>query len=501
MIKSVFIKYILVFLVILIASFTILAAVISSGITRNSIEAKKISMEIAANIAKQHVEMSFNNSKFISFYDYALSEKDNLSNRLLGYSNLTEDSLIIIADLNGNIIITTPMSSVYLTKDSINTEIIQNILNSNSTPNSVDNSFQTLNGVFNKRHIMFTQVLKSNKGEAYGVLFFCSPSVYDKYFVERLIKNIILSCLWILVASLVILYFITEKIVSPVREMSKAAKSFAGGRFDVRVPVKGISDEIGELASAFNNMAAALADNEETQRSFLASVSHDLRTPMNSIGGFVDGILDGTIPPEEHVKYLNTVSAETKRLARLVSSLFEITKMQSGEIKFIRKNFDICEMARNALIFLEKKIEAKNLEIEFNCDEDNMYIFADSDATRRILDNLLENAIKFTPEKGLLRINITNGGKERDKKILISVYNTGAGIPAEDLPSVFDRFFKSDRSRGLDKSGAGLGLFIVKTIIEAHDEKIWVTSEYEKDCDFTFTMQKSPESAVKHRSA
>jgi signal transduction histidine kinase len=238
-------------------------------------------------------------------------------------------------------------------------------------------------------------------------------------------------------------------------------------------------------------MAASLASHEETQRMFLANVSHDLRTPMTSIKGFVEQILDGTIPQEDHEQYLTIVLSETKRLVRLVSSLFEITKIQAGDRNFNKISFDICEETRHAIIFSAQDIEAKNLEFEFASDEDNINVTADPDAIRQILDNLVGNAIKFAPEKGIVKINIEN--KEKEKKVYVSVYNTGTGIPAEDIPFVFDRFYKSDRSRGIDKSGAGLGLFIVKTIIDAHKEKIKINSEYGKYCEFVFTLQKSVE--------
>jgi len=324
-----------------------------------------------------------------------------------------------------------------------------------------------------------------------------SESVATDSFVNQIINTVILNCLWVLAAAMVIVYFITEKTISPVRAMSRAAKSFELGRFDVRVPVKG-RDEVGELAVAFNNMAASLSINDETQRTFLANISHDLRTPMTTIAGFIEGILDGTIPDDQHKYYLNIVFAETNRLARLVKTMFEITRIQSGERTFNKKNFDVCEMARLVLITLEQKIEDKKLDVEFLFDNEKTYVFADADAIHQVLQNLCENAIKFTPENGLIRINIADTG-DRDKKILVSVFNTGTGIAAGDIPFLFNRLYKTDRSRGLDKTGVGLGLFIVKTIIDAHEEKIWVNSEYEKNCEFTFTLQKIHETNIKYR--
>jgi signal transduction histidine kinase len=434
-------------------------------------DAKENSMESAANLARRHIESTGN---------YLAAE-------LSAYSDLTEDSLIIIADTSGGIIVSTPLPHDYLEKNHISKDIISNILHHGK----IDHRFQTLDNLFSSRHLIYALPVHTPTGEIFGVLFFCSSSTVEYTFVNQVITTIILSCLWVLVAAMVIVYFITEKIVSPVRDMSKAAKSFALGHFDARVPVTSNRDEIGELAEAFNNMAASLEVNEERQRDFFSNVSHDLRTPMTSISGFVNSILDGTIPPDKHEHYLTIVSAETDRLKRLVYTLFDITKIEAGERKFNKTNFDVCETARLVLISLEKKIDEKNLEIEFECDGEDknakIYVYADSDAIHQILQNLLENAIKFTPEKGFVRINIADAGD----KAQISVYNTGEGIPSDDLPYVFDRFYKSDRSRGLDKTGAGLGLFIVKRIIDAHEEKIRVASEQDKYCEFIFTLRKT----------
>jgi len=428
--------------------------------------------------------------EFGQFVNYSI---DDLPQGLLTFTEPTEDAFILVTDLSGKILVTSPLSPLHLKKDNISKEIMDNAL----YKDSIDN-YQTLDGLFVARHYVFFQRLISKNGDLYGVLFYCSTS-YSNPFLDPMINAIILTCLWILVATMIIMYFITDKIVAPVREMSKAARSFALGKFDARVPVKGNRDEIGELADAFNKMAASLAINEETQRAFVANVSHDLKTPMTSIAGYVDGILAGAIPPDQHEYYLNIVSTETRRLARFVTALLDLSRLQAGERKLTRTTFDVCEMARQSIIFLGHKIDEKHVELEFDCDEDNIYVSADSVAIRQILDNLIENAIKFTPEKGLIKVNIANGDDEKEKKALISVYNTGTGIPAEDIPFVFDRFYKSDRSRGLDKTGMGLGLSIVKTLIDAHEENIWLDSEYEKYCKFTFTLQKVRETNAKQK--
>jgi signal transduction histidine kinase len=242
---------------------------------------------------------------------------------------------------------------------------------------------------------------------------------------------------------------------------------------------------VAELATAFNHMAESLNNYDEMRNTFMSNVSHDLRTPMTSISGFIDGILDGVIPPEKHEYYLQLVSTEVKRLSRLVASLLDLSRIQAGERKFSMAPFDVCEMGREILISFENKINEKQLDVSFECDEDKMSVLADRDAIYQVFYNLCDNAVKFSSEGGLLRISLR---KLKNRKILVSVYNEGQGISEEDLPRVFDRFYKSDKSRGLNKSGVGLGLFISKTITEAHGEKIWADSELGRYCCFNFTL-------------
>jgi len=304
--------------------------------------------------------------------------------------------------------------------------------------------------------------------------------------LEAMNKTIIMSSLWLMLAALIAVYFISERLVSPIRDMSRASKEFAAGHFDVRVPVNG-NDEVSDLAEAFNNMADSLQHSEQTKQIFLSNVSHDLRTPMTTISGFIDGILDGAIPPEKHNYYLEVIASEVRRLSRLVNKLLDITKIQAGERKFNMAPFDICEQAREIIISSEQRLEDKKLDVQFNADRDNMYVNADRDAIHQILYNLCDNGIKFAREGGVYEISIRESGN----KVVVSVYNEGDGIPETDLPYVFDRFYKSDKSRGLDKTGVGLGLYIARTIIEAHKEKIWAESEYGKWCRFTFTLPKT----------
>ena len=290
-----------------------------------------------------------------------------------------------------------------------------------------------------------------------------------------------------MLAAFVAVYFITKKVTGPLKSISNAAKKFASGQFNVRVEVRG-KDEVAELATTFNNMAQSIDKYETMRNTFMANVSHDLRTPMTTISGFIDGIMAGAIPPEKHEYYLGIIASEVRRLSRLVASLLDISRIQAGDRKFVMAPFDACEMARQILISFEQKIDAKRLDVEFECSEDSMYVKADRDAIYQVLYNICDNAVKFSNERGKFSINLAY---TRDKKVEITIYNEGIGIPAEDLPYVFERFFKSDKSRGIDKMGVGLGMYITKTIMEAHGERIRAESEHGKYCRFILTLPRT----------
>ena len=302
--------------------------------------------------------------------------------------------------------------------------------------------------------------------------------------VDMVVRIIVMTSLWVMVIAMVCVYFLTERSVTPLRNMSKAAKKFAQGDFSTRIEVKG-RDEIAQLADSFNNMAQQLDKFEDTRKTFLVNVAHDLRTPMTTIGGFVDAIRDGSIPEEKQPYYLTLISDEVKRLSRLVSQLLDISRIEAGDRKFNFVDFDICEMGRMILISFESKLEEKKLDVEFDVEDDNMFVYGDKDAIHQVFYNICHNAIKFSYEGGKYRIRINR----LDHKVYVSVYNEGVGMTEEDLPNVFDRFYKSDKSRGLDKTGVGMGMYITKTIINAHQQDIWVKSVYQEYCEFVFTLQ------------
>lgn len=272
----------------------------------------------------------------------------------------------------------------------------------------------------------------------------------------------------------------------PIKEIAAAARQFGMGQLDVRVDVGNRKDEVGELAEAFNSMADSLARSEQRRSEFVANVSHELKTPMTTIAGFADGILDGTIPPEREREYLQIISSETQRLSRLVRSMLDLSRLQSDTSRAAQQQFDIAETMVRTLVSLEGKVNAAQLEVQMDLPEDPVPVWGDQDAITQVCYNLLDNAIKFSRPGGTLGVSVT----EKGAKAVITVSNEGETIPPEELDLIFDRFHKTDHSRSEHRDGVGLGLYIVKTILNSHKENITCTSE-NGVTKFTFTLSRA----------
>jgi len=271
--------------------------------------------------------------------------------------------------------------------------------------------------------------------------------------------------------------------VKPIREMAQATRMYANGDFDVRMRDYGRGDEVGELAASFNNMAESLQQTERQRREFIANISHELKTPMTTIAGYTDGILDGTIPPENERQYLQIISDESRRLSRMVRRMLDVSQLQAMDPLRSGAHFDVCESMRRVLISMEKKINDRHLDVDADIPEEPILVRGDNDMITQVIYNLLENAAKFAREGTALYLGVA----AMDGKARVTVRNLGETIPAEELPLLFERFHKSDKSRSEDKDGVGLGLYIVKTILEQHKEKINVTSE-DGVTTFTFSL-------------
>lgn len=279
-------------------------------------------------------------------------------------------------------------------------------------------------------------------------------------------------------------FVVTRRQAKPLRELTDAVNRFGMGEYDIRVNEDTDDESMQALARAFNSMASSIATAEQQRQEFVANISHELKTPMTNIQGFADGILDGTIPPSHQPEALRTISDETRRLSRLVRRMLDSSRLAAqGQTILSQTQFDIVETYAQVLISLERKITNKGLDVDVQFPDTPTIVWGDPDSITQVCYNLLDNAIKFSTPGTTLGLGIQVKGN----KAYISVRNQGETIPKEELALIFDRFHKSDRSRSLDKEGVGLGLYIVKTIMNNHKETITVTSE-EGITEFVFTL-------------
>ena len=292
-----------------------------------------------------------------------------------------------------------------------------------------------------------------------------------------------MTAVTVLLLSFVVSAWVSMRQSHPIHEMAEATRRFADGNFDVRMHNYAGVTEITELADAFNNMSDSLQETERQRREVLANVSHELKTPMTTIAGDTDGILDGTIPPEQEKEYLRIISDESRRLSRLVRRMLEVSQLQSRDLNRTKAPFDVCESMRRVLISMEKKITDRGLDVDADIPDSGIMVLGDNDLITQVIYNLLENATKFARKGSALYLGVTTS----NGKALVSVRNEGDTIPAEEIPLLFERFHKSDKSRSEDKDGVGLGLYVVKTILDQHKEHIAVTSENGLTT-FTFTV-------------
>jgi len=326
-----------------------------------------------------------------------------------------------------------------------------------------------------RRQVAGVPLAASISGEmrTYGYLFLSSDIASLRLEWRNFSLAFIMLSLSVMVLAFVISFITLKKQAKPLDEMADAARRFARGEFDVRVKNTGRPDEIGQLTEAFNAMADSLESSEQLRRDFIANLSHELKTPMTVIAGFAEGLLDGTISREDETRYLSVISSETRRLSRLVRSMLEISTLgETDTTCFLDSSFDITEVARISLLSLEGKVEEKQLAVEAELPDDAIMTRGDKDSITQVLYNLIDNAIKFANHGSAISLELW----QQEKRVFVSVGNHGETIPEEELPHIFERFHKTDKSRGIDRDGVGLGLFIVKAILDSHNEDIFVTS-------------------------
>ena len=409
------------------------------------------------------------------------------------YDELLQTNLTLVAQISGSDVVVCDASGIVvlcsdrdILCDHLGMVMDESYLINVFTTGS-DLSTGVIEGLYpESRYLASVPVVSRNTGANIGIVMVSVPVEKTMVLLEGIADIQVTVSLLVILIAVVVMSVSTRNQCQPLKEMAQAAREFGHGNLKIRVRTGGKNtEEVDELAVAFNNMAVALEKSEYRRQEFVANVSHELKTPMTTIGGYVDGILDGTIPPEKSRHYMQIVSDETKRLSRLVRSMLDISQLQSeaGIPAEKRTRFDLSETIGQVLLTFEQNITAKNLNVEVDMPPHPVYTNANRDYITQVVYNLLDNAVKFCPENATVGIRL----REARGKVYVSVYNDGKTIPAEELPLVFDRFHKLDKSRSENRDGWGLGLYIVKTIVCSHGENISVTSR-DGRTEFTFTM-------------
>jgi hypothetical protein len=470
-VKSTFGRSFSVFAGILLVALTVLGGsfqmMVQDFLTDTTFDSLEQDAQIIADLAASYIE------------DDSLSGREFLMN--LDIASKVSGSDAVICNSDGKVTICS--DSLFGCKHMglyVNEEYLQKVLSQGS-----DRATGLIKGLYSEERFLVALPVTAADGDR-GIIIVSSPSASVNQVLTRISNIFLTTAVCVILVSVAAVSFFARRESKPLQDMAKAANAFGHGDLEARVKIEeGNSEEMEELALAFNNMACSLQKSEYRRQEFVANVSHELKTPMTTISGYVDGMLDKTIPEDKWPHYLQIVSDETKRLSRLVRSMLDISQLQSeGGIPDEKKiHFDLEDCCGSVLITFEKKIEDKGLNVEVDMPEHPVYTFANEDYITQVIYNLIDNAVKFCPTGKTLGLKIREGGA----KVYVSVSNEGDTIPPEELPLVFDRFHKLDKSRSQNRDGWGLGLYIVKTIVCSHGENISVTSRDGKT-EFTFTL-------------
>lgn len=404
------------------------------------------------------------------------------------------DCVIWLTDEDGNIIYDSDWSKDsntdkpnYATADS-NFSITSYIDASKIKDSFVSNN--TFNNYFGYDTMTSCQPLYGTSGYS-GSIIVHESMQYMKNIQTTIFGSTYMPFLVIVVIALIALMLMTNSILKPLRDIISTAQSYAMGNFNARTNITS-NNEFGELAKSMEQMADELSRSNEYRKTFISNISHDFKSPLTSIKGYIEAMLDGTIPPEKYNKYLNTVLSETKRLTKLTQGLLELNNFDSFDLQLDKSNFDLKSVIQPTINTFEGRCQDKDIYLHAIYLTDNTIVHADRTKIQQVIYNLVDNAIKFTPEGRQIKIQVT----ERQDKIYTSIKDEGIGIAPEAQKKVFERFYKTDPSRGKDKVGNGLGLAIIKEIIKAHGENITLESTLGVGSEFIFSLPKQKEMQV-----
>ena len=462
--RSIFSKYFVICSAVILISFVCLGAVLMLVSSRYFIDDRKELLKKNCDSASFEIQNMM--------LDHPAGWKNGAEEILKDYA-MGCNALFVLCDKNGSII-----SSTYnegLLYDTASEEILS----------AFDDDgyyiYDNFKGLCSKDSHVCGVKFSANGPDYY--LMAAAETKEDSAYIYNLLEVFGISAVIVLVIALIIVYFTTLKLTEPVKEIAELSKKIGKGDFSVTFPEYDTS-EFKQLSLAFNEMAASLKSYDTMRNSFVANVSHELRTPMTSIGGFVDGLLDGTIPQSKREEYLRIISSEVHRLTRLVRSMLNLAKIEAGELEPQMTRFSVIETIVETLMTFENRIEEKQIEIR-GLDAPRVWIYADEGLIHQVIYNLIENAIKFVDKGGYIEFGFESIGD----RTVISIKNSGEGLSEDEMPLVFDRFYKTDKSRGLDAAGVGLGLNIVSSIIRLHEGKIMVKSVKGEYTEFLFTLR------------
>ena len=424
----------------------------------------------AAAVSQQLADSSSNIVITQPIQDETLRQR---AQRGLELFNTATQTLLFVTDRDGTVLLHT--GGDVLTGESVPDQLLEEI--------DTDGEMFTvgdMDGFFTGQYYVLGRELHTNGSQGY--IFAATDMGALLGYVGDMGNMFLLSAALALVGASVLSAVFARRFTGPIEAISEAARKLGSGDFTARAPVDGCT-ELADFAVTFNNMASRLQTIDNSRGQFMGNIAHELRTPMTTIQGFIDGMLDGTIPPEEQKKYLEIVSQETGRLSRLVKNMLDITKLEAGEYQVHARSYNLWDTVTDVVLSDEQRIEDAKIDIQ-GLGEGKTLVYADPDFVHQVVYNIVDNAIKFTPPGGVIRFAERRVGD----KVELSIQNTGAGISPDALPFVFDRFYKEDRSRGLNARGSGLGLHICKVLVNLSGGEIRVESEEGKWCRFTFSL-------------
>lgn len=473
MFNSIFGKIITIFIIVLLIGFLL-----------NALMLNRL-LEDYASSQKEAV-LNHTGEKIIEAFTYMMEDFNQLIVQRVFRQNLeaysyNTNSLIWLSSRDGTIYFAySPAGRTsHLENTRLNELQIKNIINGKDSKLIGD-----FGGMLNGTYLTIIKPIKINNNIV-GWVYLHTPIPEVNRIGSDTFRLFVFSAIISTLVAVIVAYLFSKELTKPLKQISQAAKVIAGGEFQKRLAIDS-RDEIGELALSFNNMAKNLENQENMRREFVANVTHELRTPMTSLRGFIEGILDGTIPEEKQKDYLLIVKDETERLNRLINTLLDLTRIEAGEKQLDTVSFNINELLRRTVVKLENQIVRKAIMLDAIFEDDDIFVVADKDAIESVIINLLYNAIKFTPDGGKIIIST----ETVKNKVHIIIKDSGIGIQPDEIHDIWARFYKSDKSRADDKNSSGLGLAIVKAVISAHGEEIWVESEPQKGATFVFTLKK-----------